>query len=80
MTIPEWNTEWEKPDPLRGKRGWSGGHYVSVGIAVILFVAALSLLVPAVVKARGNRDELVRINEQLRIPIDQYSGDSLERK
>jgi Flp pilus assembly protein TadB len=74
MALPKWNSEWEKPDPLRGARGWSRHHYVSVSIAVILAVTALGLLMPAVAKARHKKHQLDRIYEQLREAIDQISG------
>jgi hypothetical protein len=34
MTLPRWNDDWEKPDPLRGKRGWACLQYINMGIAV----------------------------------------------
>ena len=69
MTIPQWNSEWEKPDPLRGRLGWSPHHYAAVGVAVVLFVTALGVLVPAVPKARQKEYEVDRGYDQLRIAL-----------
>ncbi len=69
MALPGWNREWEKPDLLRGKRGWSLAHYLTVGVAVILLVPALGLLVPAVVKVRDREQRLDRLEGLLRAAI-----------
>jgi hypothetical protein len=58
MTLPQWNSEWEKPDPLRGAQGWSGHHFVTVGAAVVLVLFAIGLVLPAVWKARLQERDL----------------------
>jgi hypothetical protein len=52
MTLPVWNNDWEKPDRLRGKHGWTCPDYVNISAAVVLVVTALGLLVPAVPRAK----------------------------
>jgi len=66
MTLPKWNSEWEKPDPLRTRRGWMLHHYASFAVAAILLVTALGVLLPTVPKARQKADEQNKIWEQLR--------------
>jgi hypothetical protein len=65
MTLPKWNDDWEKPDPLRGKRGWTCPDYVNIGVALGLVVTALSLLAPAVARVRDT-DSRVRCINALR--------------
>ena len=64
MSLPRWNTEWEKPDPLRGGRGWARHHYVSAGTAAILVFLALGTFVSAAAKAHRKAGELRRYYEQ----------------
>ena len=52
LPMPVWNDDWEKPDPLRGKRGWTSPDYFNLGIAAVLIVTALGLLPPAVAIVR----------------------------
>jgi hypothetical protein len=52
MALPTWNADWEKPDPLRGKPGWTFPDYVNIAIAVVLVVIATGLVMPPVLKAR----------------------------
>jgi hypothetical protein len=52
MAFPTWNPDWEKPDPLRGKLGWTFPDYVNLGIAVVLAVITIGVLMPPVFKAR----------------------------
>jgi hypothetical protein len=66
MTIPKWNEEWEKPDPLRGKRGWCRHQYATAGGAAVLLIAAFGLLVPAVPKARETERDTGRVWEHAR--------------
>ena len=77
MTLPKWNVEWEKPDPLRGKRGWSRHHYVTVGGAVLLLVAALGFLPPPVAKVRSAEQRLDQVGKQFRKALFPPGGDSL---
>jgi hypothetical protein len=51
MAFPTWNPDWEKPDPLRGKLGWTFPDYVNLGLAVVLAVIAIGVLMPPVIKA-----------------------------
>lgn len=64
MTLPKWNDEWEKPDPLRGRRGWQRHHYATACVAAILFAVSLTLFFPAVVNARFKQHKLDREYEQ----------------
>jgi hypothetical protein len=49
MPLPQWNKEWEKADPLRGRPGWSGRHYVRTAItAALLLLLAFGLALPAI--------------------------------
>jgi hypothetical protein len=52
MAFPMWNQDWEKPDPLRGKPGWTFPDYVNIGIAVVLAVIVLGSVMPPVLKTR----------------------------
>lgn len=74
MSIPKWNSEWERPDPLRGARGWVRHHFASVGVAAILICCVLGLLVPAVTNARRKQYELDRANEQLQAAFGAAAG------
>ena len=56
--------DWEGPDPLRGKRGWTCRDYVNIGVAIILGVTAFGLLMPAVTKVRDTDSRLRLINTQ----------------
>jgi hypothetical protein len=64
MTLPMWNSDWEKPDPLRGKRGWTFPDYVNIGIGVGFVVAALGFLALAVAKARDADSQVRWLNVQ----------------
>ena len=64
MTLPMWNTDRERPDLLRGKRGWTVPDYVNIGIGVCLVVVALGLLVPAVARIRETDSWANRTNGQ----------------
>lgn len=66
VTLPKWNNEWEKPDPLRGARGWCRHHYATVVVAAGLLVTATGLGLPAVIKARREAQKLEAIPEQMR--------------
>jgi len=50
MNMPMWNHAWERPDPLRGKRGWVCADYVNIGVTLGLVILAVGLL--ALVNAR----------------------------
>lgn len=76
--VAKWNSEWEKPDPLRGKRGWSQRHYTAVGVSVILFVIAVGVSAPAIERARQKEQELNRAYQQFRAVQSEVSGDPLE--
>ena len=60
MSLPRWNNEWEKPDPLRGGQGWVRHHDVSAGTAAIMVFLALGSFVSAVAKAHRKAGELQR--------------------
>jgi hypothetical protein len=78
MTLPPWNNEWEKPDPLGGRQGWGRHHYAAVGVAVALFVTAFGVVVPAVMRARQTEAELDRTYEALRAAFDEGAGGTLK--
>jgi hypothetical protein len=65
MALPKWNSEWEKPDPLRGAQGWSGHHFAAVGTAVVLVLLAIAWVSPAVTKARFRERDMNRACKQL---------------
>lgn len=65
MTFRKWNSEWEKPDPLRGRRGWSRHHYAAVGVAAAVLLAAFAVIPPAVVRARQEEAALDRGYKEL---------------
>ncbi|OWK45189.1 hypothetical protein [Fimbriiglobus ruber] len=66
MTLPKWNNDWEKPDPLRGQRGWSRHHYATVFVAAVVLAIAFGLVMPVVVKLRRQEQEMDRLYEELR--------------
>jgi|HubBroStandDraft_6_1064221.scaffolds.fasta_scaffold609641_1 hypothetical protein len=47
MSLPTWDDEWERPDPLRGGKGWARHHYADVVVGAALAILALGLTVPA---------------------------------
>ena len=60
MDIPQWNNEWDPPDPLKGRRGWSAHRYVSAGILALLAAFSVVLMTPYFVLpalARRHRQE-----------------------
>ena len=66
MRLPHWNSDWEKPDPLQGRRGWELHHYASVVAAAILLIVAVGVFLPAAAKARQKEREQYKIWEELR--------------
>jgi hypothetical protein len=60
MKVPEWNCEWEKPDPLRGRLGWERHHYATFGVSVVLLVTAFGLAIPDLLRARQDKINLNR--------------------
>jgi len=53
MPLPQWNSEWDKPDPLRGRPGWSGRHYIRAAItAALLLLLGFGLVLPVISHAR----------------------------
>lgn len=70
MSLPKWNSEWEQPDPLRGRLGWARHHYVNAAVAVVLLglvivVMILGVLVPALVRAQRREAILEQRNKIL---------------
>jgi hypothetical protein len=53
MAFPKWHEHWEKPDLLRGKRGWTCPDYVNIGVALVLAAVAFGLFSPANLKVRA---------------------------
>jgi hypothetical protein len=51
-SLPIWNDDWERADPLKGRRGWTKRDYANIGVAACLFLTTVGLLVPAVPRAR----------------------------
>lgn len=79
MTMPQWNSEWEKPDPLRNRRGWCRHHYAAIGTAAILLVIAFGVAVPAVCRARQQEAEVDRTYKQLQAAFVVGASDTLRR-
>ena len=69
MTFRKWNSEWEKPDPLRGARGWCQHHYAAIGVAMALLLAVFALVPPAMLRARQKEAELDRAYKHLHCVI-----------
>jgi hypothetical protein len=65
MPLPAWNDDWEKPNLLRGRRGWAWSHYASLGVGAALAAVALGLSVPAVGRVRES-DSRVRTIDEVR--------------
>jgi hypothetical protein len=59
-----WNDDWEKSDPLRGKRGWTCSDYVNIGVAMVLLVTAFGLFVEGIAILRETDARAHRINAQ----------------
>jgi hypothetical protein len=65
MNIPRWNSDWDPPDPLKGRRGWAAHHYATAGVAALLVVFVLVVvlpfvLLPAMARAQRRETELDR--------------------
>jgi len=69
--LPTWNEVWEKPDPLRGRRGWTWPDYANIGVAVFLTVATFALLMPRVIGIREADGRIQRINKQRELELKQ---------
>jgi hypothetical protein len=54
MKLPKWNNEWDQSDPLRGKQGWNGRHYVVVGITALMFVTICGSIVRTAARVYQN--------------------------
>ena len=54
MSLPTWNDAWERPDPLRGGKGWAVHHYINVAAAAALTALVFGVTVPALVGVRGS--------------------------
>jgi hypothetical protein len=52
MAVPAWNDEWERPDPLQGRRGWARHHYANGLVVAVLVILALGMLLPVIAKSR----------------------------
>ncbi len=64
MPLPKWNDEWEKSDPLRGRRGCARYHYATVAAAAVLVLAAFGVAVPAIARARQAESNVDREYER----------------
>jgi hypothetical protein len=80
MTLPRWNDDWEKPDPLRGKRGWTGPDYVNISVAVGLVVIAFGLLVPALARIHDTESRERRINTQRERELSVWPPDLVKQR
>jgi len=63
MSLPPWDDDWEKPNPLRCKGGWARPHYASIGVAAVLVATALGVSAPAVARVRDEDSRVRRIDE-----------------
>jgi hypothetical protein len=79
MTYSKWNSEWERPDPLRGKRGWNGRNYIIVTISVILSMIASGLIIPAIAKVSQDGAQKDFQNQLGRDYFDEMVRDSLKQ-
>jgi hypothetical protein len=64
MALPMWKDDWEKPDPFRGKGGWTFRDYVNLGMGVGLAVALFATFVLAVASAHRMQALVHGQNEQ----------------
>jgi hypothetical protein len=80
MVLPTWNSAWEKPDPLRGRKGWAGPHYASVTVAAVIAALALGISMPAVVKVREAESRVRRIDVQRERDFTTPSVDSVGQR
>jgi hypothetical protein len=67
MALPPWNCEWEKPGPLRGRRGWALPHYINLAIAALLAAISVGPLVPAFGRAHEKSVQVRGIDYRGRI-------------
>jgi len=64
MTLPKWNERWEKPDLLKGKRGWALPDYITIAVAIVLVVISFGLSVLTNQKIRDSASRVHYLNEQ----------------
>ena len=73
MPFPTWDESWERPDPLRGRFGWTLSDYVNLGVALGLVLISLVLVMPAVVKAHDRNTYYRWKNAQRERDFDQLT-------
>jgi hypothetical protein len=79
MALPTWNQDWEKPDPLRGKPGWTFPDYVNIVIALVLAAIVLGSVMPPVLKARDLDAWMRRLNTMREQEFDRRVQQDLGR-
>jgi hypothetical protein len=80
MSLPTWNDTWEKPNPMRGRRGWAGHHYADVAVAAVMVALALGVSLPAVVKVREVESRIRRSDVQREREFTTNSFDSIGQR
>jgi hypothetical protein len=64
VDLPQWNPEWNRPDPLKGRPGWEPRHSMALAVWAALLIGVTGLAVPAVVKCRLAEANVYRTWEQ----------------
>jgi hypothetical protein len=64
MSLPSWNDDWQKSDPLRGKRGWACPHYADIGAVLLVLTMSFGLVLPVVARTREAESLVRRADEQ----------------
>jgi hypothetical protein len=60
MDLPRWNNEWDPPDPLKGRLGWSRRHYVTGMMFMIVLAGLAGIAIPFVLQCWNLENRLDR--------------------
>ena len=84
MSLPKWNNEWDPPDQLRGKLGWSSRHDANAALVVgVLAVVALLVApgtLPALVRHTRKEVEMERTFERVQQAVAEGAVGTFQKR